>query len=72
MSSLQCTGSWLLCVGKLGQVGAIEGYSVVVVHRLLIVMASVVAERKFQGGAWTLGHAGFSSCGPQAWLPLSM
>ena len=51
---MQCTGSWLLCVGKLGQVRAIGVYSVVVVHRLLIVMASVVAERKFQDRACRL------------------
>ena len=66
VSSLQHTS--LLCV----QVGASGGYSLVEVHRLLIVMASLVAEHKFQGGAWMLDRAGFSSCGPQAWLPLSM
>ena len=61
-----------LLVAVCGQAGASGGYSLAVVHRLLIVMASLAAECKFQGGAWTLGREGFSSCGPQAWLPLSM
>ena len=54
-----CTGSVLLLSG-FSLVTASGGYSLIVVHGLLIAVASLVA------GALALGPVGFRSCGSQA------
>ena len=45
---------------RLSLVAASRGYYLIVVHRLLIAAASLIAK------AWALGHVGFSGCGTWA------
>ena len=54
-----CTVSVAMC--RLFLVAASGGFSLIVVHSLLIVVAS-------HCGAWALEWAGFSSCGTWAWF----
>ena len=55
-----------VAAGRLSLVVASGGYPLVAIHRLLIAVASLVAERGL------VGVHGFSSCGAQALLPCSM